>query len=240
MDALYPPRCPLCGAALAEQGGLCSECWSGLEVISPAEHEAEPGGVLAATVYNEVSRGLVLSLKRGRRIALARLLARMMAGRLPAAATAGAPPLLVPVPLHRLRLWERGFNQSALIARELARLGRGEVVVDALVRRRRTPSLAGLGSAERERALSGAITVRGSRIHRLAGRRIVLVDDVYTSGATTRACLAALAPVGAKRIDIVCFAQVRYGRACADETIIAADHAVQKRNARSYKAPGAA
>lgn len=110
--------------------------------------------VHAATIYNEASRRLVLDCKHGRRIALARLLARLIAARLTGPAHDGAAPLLVPVPvpLHRWRLWQRGFNQAALLAGELARLGKGEAVVDGLIRRKRTPSLGGLGREARERA----------------------------------------------------------------------------------------
>ena len=117
-------------------------------------------------------------------------------------------PLLVPVPLHRWRLWQRGFNQAALLAGELAKVGKGEVLVDGLLRRKRTPSLGGLGREARERALAGAIIVHPRRRTRIAGREVVLVDDVFTSGATSRACVAALAEAGARSVSVACFARV--------------------------------
>lgn len=213
VDFVYPPRCPLCGAGLAGQDGLCGDCWSQLDI--PAERDGllpVAGGaavpIHAATFYNDASRKLVLAYKHGGRIALARLLARLIAARLPVVATGNAPPLLVPVPLHRWRLWHRGFNQAALLAQELERLGKGEALVDGLVRSKRTPNLGGLGREARERALAGAIGPGRRRAGRIAGRDVVLVDDVCTSGATARACVAALVGAGARSVAVACFARV--------------------------------
>ncbi len=230
VDLVYPPRCLICGAAVAAQGGLCITCWS--EIEAPGEpacktcarplgetksagaqcwlcRQTPPrqSGIIAASIYNDASRQLILRFKHGRKITLAGLLGRLMAMRLDDG-NAMAQPLLIPVPLHRLRLWERGFNQAALLARELARRGKGELVVDGLIRRKRTPSLGGLGRDARREALSGAIRVRASRRAMIAERDIVLVDDVLTSGATSNACVDALLDSGAKSVRIVCFARV--------------------------------
>ncbi len=167
--------------------------------------------VFAATTYGDTARRLVLSYKHGGRIALARLMAQMIAARMPSRPPGGPEPALVPVPLNRWRLWQRGFNQAALLAGELARLGKGEIVVDALVRHRRTPQLGGLGREARERALAGAIAINPARVRQLKGRKIILVDDVLTSGATSRACLAALAEAGPAGLAVACFAQVEHG-----------------------------
>lgn len=205
VDLVYPPRCAACGAAIAAQDGLCLTCWSTLEVPLIAEG-AVP--IYAATVYNDTSRKLVLTYKHGGRIALSRLLARLIAARMPEPEAGQLPPVLVPVPLHRWRLWHRGFNQAALLARELERFGKGEADVAALVRHKRTPHLGGLGRDARERALSGAIRLDPAHVWRLEGRNVVLIDDVLTSGATSRACIAAIAQAAPASIAVACFAQV--------------------------------
>jgi len=169
-------------------------------LATPPRHD----GIIAATRYNDAARKLVLDFKHGRKIALARFLGRLMASQLPE----DRDTLLVPVPLHRGRLWRRGFNQSALLARELARLGKGQLIVDGLERFKATPSLSGLGKRERKKALSGTIRVRRSKRNIVRGRSIIVVDDVLTSGATSDACVAALRKAKAKQVRIACFARV--------------------------------
>jgi ComF family protein len=234
VDLVYPPRCPSCGEGIAAQEGLCTPCWGALVVpgqpacalcqrpfgeavasgageVSDAicapclAHPPRHDGIAAGTLYNEASRKLVLAFKHGRRIALAPMLARMAAARLP---ELEGEWLIVPVPLHRWRLWRRGFNQSGLLAREIARLRGQRVLVDALVRRKPTRPLGGLGRAARAQVLSGAIAVNPRCRPQLRGARIVLVDDVMTSGATTDACVSALKRAGAERVTIACFARV--------------------------------
>ncbi|HWU01387.1 MAG TPA: ComF family protein [Novosphingobium sp.] len=240
LDAVFPPRCPVCGGAVAAQNGLCGQCWSALVIpgepacdlcqrpftapehaVLPEEALAQRGvcsdcaeeapahdGVAAATLYNPISRQLVLSFKHRGQIALAPLLARLMAARM---SGIDGQWLLVPVPLHRWRLWRRGYNQSALLGRHVARTTGAQLVVDGLERQRRTPSLAGLGAAERARVMEGAIRVAPRHAGRMAGARVVLIDDVLTSGATTNACIAALRKAGAAQVRIACFARVMRG-----------------------------
>ncbi len=208
VDLVYPPRCAACGAAIAAQDGLCITCWSTLDAPLQSESGAGRVPVYAATLYNDTSRKLVLSYKHGGRIALSRLLARLIAARMPEPGAGRPPPLLVPVPLHRWRLWHRGFNQAALLAQELERLGKGEADVAALVRHKRTPQLGGLGREARERALAGAIRIDPAHVQKLSGRDVVLVDDVLTSGATSNACIAAIAQARPASIALACFAQV--------------------------------
>lgn len=228
IDIVFPPRCPLCGEALAAQGGLCAACWSELvipgepacrlcqrpfpesvangSVCAPCLADPPPhDGIAAATLYSDASRKLVLALKHGGRIALAPMMARLIAARLP---PLGGDWLIVPVPLHRWRLWRRGFNQAALLAREIARLCGARLLVDGLERRKPTPSLGGLGRKARARALAGAIEARAARRSALRGAQVLLVDDVLTSGATSNACVAALKRAGARQVRIACFARV--------------------------------
>ena len=164
-------------------------------------------GIYAATVYNDASRKITLAFKHGARLGLARMMAMQMAARLPHK-DGDLAPLLVPVPLHRWRLWRRGYNQAAVLGRELERLGKGSLVVDALMRTRKTPSLGGLGRKQRAKALSGAIEINPKTQERIRGRDIILVDDVVTSGATTDACTRALLSGGAASVRISCFARV--------------------------------
>jgi ComF family protein len=228
VDLVFPPRCPLCGEGLSAQDGLCAACWG--ELVIPGEpacrlcqRPLEDGmivqavcapclaeaprhdGIAAGTLYNTASRRLVLAFKHGRQIALAPMMARLMAAKLGFVEPGW---LIVPVPLHRWRLWRRGYNQAALLAREIARVRGATLAVDMLDRRKATPSLGGLGRKARGRVLSGAMTVNAKRGIALRGASIVLVDDVFTSGATSAACVSALKRAGAQRVVISCFARV--------------------------------
>ncbi|WP_114522200.1 ComF family protein [Altererythrobacter sp. ZODW24] len=229
VDLIYPPRCPLCGDGLAAQTGLCSDCWSQLVIpgnpacdscqrpfadgigqdqaicgpclADPPVHD----GIAAGTLYNDPSRKLILSFKHGRRIALAPMLARLMAARLP---DLEGEWLIIPVPLHRWRIWKRGFNQAAMLATEIGKLKGAAVCLDGLVRLKKTPSLGGLGKKARAKALAGAIGVNPRRRESLSGRQVILVDDVMTSGATSNACVKALKKAGASKVIVACFARV--------------------------------
>ncbi len=228
VDLVYPPRCPLCGEAIEQQSGLCGTCWTSLAIPGkPAcghcqrpfranqpdgslcapclERRPRHDGIAAATLYNDASRRLVLAFKHGRRIALAPMLARLMLARLP---ELNDEWLIVPVPLHRWRLWRRGYNQAALLARELARTSGAGLLVDALIRTRTTRALGGLGRRARQRTLAGAIAANTHRKDQVRGRKILLVDDVLTSGATSNACVALLKRAGAREVVIACFARV--------------------------------
>ena len=231
VDLVFPPRCPLCGDALGEQGGLCIACWSKLVIpgepacalcqrplgdafggesgaltcapclAAPPKHD----GIAAATLYNPASRDLVLAFKHGRRVALGTLLGRLIAARV---GDLAGEWLVVPVPLHRWRLWKRGFNQSALLARTIAAAPGRRLAVDALVRTRATPSLGGLGRSDRAKALRGSIAVNPAWQARLRDARVLLIDDVMTSGATSDACVRALRRGGVTKVRIACFARV--------------------------------
>lgn len=152
--------------------------------------------------YGNVARTVALRLKYGKRTAFAETVGRQMARLMPDDAD-----LIVPVPLHRWRLWSRGFNQAQLIAASLTR-ATGVPNDPLLLRRiRATPPLRAMGKKARARTVAGVFGVIDP--HRtLRGKRIVLVDDIHTSGATTNACTAVLLRAGAASVTILCWARV--------------------------------
>lgn len=195
---LGPPWCAACHMPFAYDRGEDTRCGDCL--ADPPRH----AGVDAAVAYGPVARTVALRLKYGGRAAFASTAARLMARHLPADAD-----LIVPVPLHRWRLWSRGFNQAGLIAGSLSRMSGIVSDPSALVRRRATPVLRGLGAAGRRKAVRGAFVVTDRA--RIVGKRIVLIDDVHTSGATADACTAAMLRAGAARVSILCWARVLDG-----------------------------
>jgi ComF family protein len=229
VGAVLPPLCPVCREPVASHGGLCPPCWSNLTFITPPYCERlgipfayDPGpGVLslealadppaygrarAAVRFDDVSRKLVHYFKYGDRLDLAPLLGRWMA-------VAGQPLLaeadaLVPVPLHWRRLWLRRFNQSAALAQAVGRESGLPVVFDGLQRVKPTAQQVGLTRAERARNVQGVFAVSEAARTAVTGRRLVLVDDVLTSGATVDACARALLRAGAAGVDVLIFARV--------------------------------
>jgi ComF family protein len=229
VDFALPPRCPACGAVTAEPHRFCLSCWQSLTFLGdpccrrcglPFEYgdsSLECGRCLAspprydrlraAVAYGEVARRVALKLKYGGKPGIAETLARFMERHLEAAAGAGSP-LLVPVPLHRWRIWKRGYNQAALIAGALSRRSGVPAAADLLRRTRATVPLKGLGRRERALAVRGAFEAAPAARDRLEGRAIVLVDDVFTSGATAGACASALKRAGAASVGLLCWARV--------------------------------
>jgi ComF family protein len=232
LDAALPPLCPACRRPVADDGGLCPGCWSQLSFITPPYCERlgipfayDPGpGVLsmqaiadppayqrarAAVRYDEIARTLVHALKYGDRLDLAPTLGRWMV-------QAGAPLLaeadaLVPVPLHWRRLWWRRFNQSAALAEVIA--ARVNLpVAHALARVKATRQQVGLTASERALNVQGAFRVPEAARADVKGRRLVIVDDVLTSGATIDACSRVLLRAGAATVDVLVFARVVDGR----------------------------
>ena len=229
LDVALPPVCPACREPTAG-GGLCGPCWSRLTPISrpycerlgiPFAYDPGPGILSAEAIadppaydraraavrFDDVARQMVHQLKYGDRQDLAPMMGRWMA-------RAGTELLadadaLVPVPLHWRRLWSRRFNQSALLAQAVA-AGQASLAVtdDALRRRRATAQQVGLKQDERLVNVQGAFQVVPEKRAAVEGRRLVLVDDVLTSGATVDACARALLRAGAARVDVLVFARV--------------------------------
>ena len=223
LDFGLPARCGGCGTIVDEVDSFCGECWRELDFLQggcsicglPLEatdadvcaacltRPPRLDRIRAAVAYGEISRSIALRLKYGRKVGLARTMSRYMRpllGDLPDQA------VLVPVPLHRSRLWRRGFNQSVLVARELSRRTGVPVAVNALKRVRATPPLKGLNMRQRRRTVAGAFRP-GDRID-LRGRTVILVDDVMTTGSTANACARILKRAGAERVDLVSWARV--------------------------------
>jgi ComF family protein len=229
VDFALPPRCPACGTITPEPHRFCLACWQSLAFLGepccvrcglPFAYGgegrecgrclAEPprfDRLRAAVAYGDVARTVALKLKYSGRPGVAETLARFMRRHL-ADVGGGLDALLVPVPLHRWRIWKRGYNQAALIAAALSRVSGAPHAPDILRRTRATPSLKGLGRGERALAVRGAFKVNEEGRARLAGRHVVLVDDVFTSGATASACTLALRRAGAASVAVLCWARV--------------------------------
>lgn len=147
-------------------------------------------------------------MKYGGKIGLAKLIAKHLERHLP---DDDGEYLVVPVPLHWMRLWGRGFNQSALIAKSLAKANRFTFCPDILIRHKRTPLLRGLTGNERRKAVVSAFALNPKLKEQARGAKILLIDDVLTSGATSQACVKALKKGGAEWVQIFCWARVLHG-----------------------------
>ena len=233
VDVVFPPTCLACRKAVAGHDALCSACWAGMRLIERPFCErlgtpfaadlgdglVSPEAIADPPVYARAravaryddgpARRLVQRLKYGDRLELATAMGLWMA-------RAGDELLvdadvLVPVPLHPLRLALRRFNQSALLARAISRGCGVPVDLDALARVKPTPPQVGLTRSQRALNVQGAFRVVEERAIGVLGRSVVLVDDVLTSGATINAASRALLRAGARRVDVLVFARVVTG-----------------------------
>jgi len=230
-DLILPASCIRCGVLLAGEPGLCSDCWQALEFMAgqecctvcaePLEEryadiqtvcrrcQAKPpwfDQTKAVLFYDEAARNLVLGLKYGDRLHAVPTLAKLMASS--GATLLSGADWIVPVPVHQSRLRQRRFNQSAELARAISKQA-GVSVSYALKRVRATASQSG-GRAARYKNVADAFMV--SKPEQFAGKSLVLVDDVLTTGATVNACAKALKQAGAARVSVVALARARGSR----------------------------
>ena len=229
IDLVAPSQCLGCGVMAGEPASLCVACWVKMQHLdepvcdmlgTPFAYDQGPGTLSAtalanptewdraraAVLFDEASRGLVHALKYEDRQEAGVLMARMMAraGR----RLLEEADILIPVPLYRWRLWQRRFNQSAFLAQEIARLSAKPWRADVLHRRRRTRSQVGLDHAARRKNVKDAFVVAPKQVAQVAGKTVLLVDDVRTTGATAEACARALRTGGAAKVQLLSFALV--------------------------------
>ncbi|GAB4521829.1 MAG: ComF family protein [Roseibium sp.] len=227
LDFILPLRCLCCDARVASRQALCAACWTDLPFLerpwchrlgTPFAYDVGDGAwspqaiaapplfdrLRAVAHYEGPARQLVLALKFSRRRELARPMARWMARS--GAEILDPDCLLVPVPLHWTRLLSRRFNQAADLAREVALETGAHFEPQLLRRRRRTRQQVGLSAQDRRRNVRTAFALDPERAAAAAGRRIVLVDDVLTTGSTVEACTRRLLAAGAASVDVLTFA----------------------------------
>lgn len=236
LDVLLPPRCVACAEELAADNGLCGLCWQGLDLIDGplCYHTGVPlpfslgdaaadtvslGAMMrpprydrarAAVYYQNTARGLVNRLKFYDMPEVANFLVPLMqrAGADILADASAKTTVILPVPLHFTRLLHRRYNQSAELARRLAALTDLPYEPRLLKRGRRTSQQIGLTRAKRRDNLRGAFFVTEKGKNAIAGKQVLLIDDVMTTGATVEACAKALRRAGAAKIDVLTFARV--------------------------------
>ena len=236
VDIVLPPVCMGCRKPVADRHALCSACWSELAFIEEpycarlgtpfaydlgsgalsAEAIADPppfDRARAVAVYRGVARDIVHALKYRDRTELTNMMVTLM--RRSGRDLLADAEIIVPVPLHPRRLWQRRFNQAAILANAIGKAGNIAAEPMVLRRIRATRRQVGLNSKERDRNVRGAFRIDPDHRNAIRDRRVVLVDDVYTTGATAKACTRALMRAGARSVDVLVFARVVGGQDAA-------------------------
>ena len=237
INTILPPRCPFTGQIVDSQGTVSPEAWGGLSFITepfcfacgfPFEFAVPKGGgenlcascladrpefhkARAALVYNDASRDFILGFKHGDQthavVAMVPWLKNAGMG------FWGNMDIILPVPLHRWRLLRRRYNQAALMGRAIAKATDGCFLADGLLRTRATQTQGHLNATARRKNVKSAFRVHPKRQERIKGKRVLLIDDVYTTGSTVRECAKVLIAAGAAEVSVLTLARVvRAGR----------------------------
>jgi ComF family protein len=228
VDAVLPPRCLKCGGLVTSPESLCATCWPDLQFLGAPccvccgyPFEIDVAAALcaacsaspplyrrarAALAYDAGCKDLILSFKHADRVELAKPFARWMARA--GQELVADSDLIVPVPLHWQRLLSRRYNQAALLAKALGRLSGKAIIPDVLERRRATVKQGHLSRLGRRRNVQGAFGLRRPGRSSVAGKHVLLIDDVITTGATVEGCCRVLLAAGARSVDVLALAQV--------------------------------
>lgn len=228
LDFALPLRCPACGEIVDMPHSLCTPCWQSIDFIGdpqcrccgrelpsavmmgdglcgPCLTEPPPFERARAVMrYGTVGRTIAHRLKYSRRLSHAHVMAAHMQRLIPEHVDKA---LLIPVPLHRWRIWSRGFNQAALIADKISRLTGITLKKDLLRRQVNTPPLHSLSLKTRQKVVRSAFTLAPDAKAHLAGKTVILIDDIWTTGATASACARILKAGGAARVEVICWAR---------------------------------
>lgn len=202
LNIFFPPVCPACGCRIETDGGVCAQCYSRMHFVPAGSARAA-----SAVYYDNISRKLILSLKYGDRTDLAGLLAKWMVGA--GTEVLDGADVLVPVPLHWKRLFVRKYNQAAVLAEAVSKLS--GIPADAFILKRIKSTPKQSTREERFKNVRNAFAVFENKS--VAGKTIVLIDDVLTTGATAEACAGAMMRRGAKEVRVLTFAKAYYENA---------------------------
>ncbi|SDY62155.1 ComF family protein [Tindallia californiensis] len=205
LDLVYPPYhpCPHCFetdiAIKGETGSLCPSCFKSFPFLRKEEN---PPNVQALAHYHGAAQSLVHRLKYKEALYLAKPMANLMLQHLEPKGSS----LVIPVPMHQRRQRQRGYNQAERLARHIARMVELECETNAMIRNRETEPMYRLNRLQRIQNMWNSITVRETERYRIRNQKILLVDDVYTTGATAQACIRSLKEAGAEGVTVITFA----------------------------------
>jgi ComF family protein len=228
LDFVLPARCLMCGRVLAGSDGVCADCFNTIDFVDEPKcafcgrpFEFMPGrrgnpvcvkclrskprfdSCVSAVIYSEGAKKIILPFKHGDKTNLAKFMAGVMVAR--GSGLIGKCNVIMPVPIHLFRMLKRKYNQAALLARFVGKSSGKPVFYNALVRKRSSPPQGHMGEKERIRNVKGVFAVKSRA--KLKGLKVLLIDDVFTTGATVNECAAVLKKAGASRVYVLTFAR---------------------------------